>query len=116
MLNQFEELRDTLYKFLETRIDLLEVQTRGYLERIILKLVYVGMVLMAVVIVVVFLLLLLAVYLNFLLQSAYAGYLIIAVFFGLTLAILVTMRKRSLKLIRWVLEKSFKDDDQELIN
>lgn len=107
MLNQFEELRDTLYKFIETRIDLLEVETRGYIERIILKLVYVALVLIATLVVVIFLLLLLAIYLNTLLESTYAGHLIIAVFFAVVLAVLLIMRKPSTRLIRWILEKAF---------
>ena len=107
MLNQFEELRDTLYGFIETRIDLLEVETRGYIEKIILKLVYAALVLIAVAILVTFLLLLLAVYLNTLLQSVFAGYLIIAGFFALVLVLLLGFREACLKFIRWILEKIF---------
>ncbi len=111
MLNQFEELRDTLYKFIETRIDLLEVETRGYIEKIILKLVYAALMLFAASILVTFLLLLLAVYLNTLLQSVFAGYLIIAGFFALMLILLVSFREACLKFIRWILEKAFKHDE-----
>ncbi len=107
MLNQFEELRDTLYRFIETRIDLLEVETRGYIEKIILKLVYAALILMAAAILITFLLILLAVYLNALLQSVFAGYLIIAGFFALVLILLIAFRKPCLKFIRWILEKIF---------
>lgn len=113
MLNQFEEIRDTLYKFLETRVDLLEVETRSYIERIILKLVYAAMVLMVAIIVIVFLLILLAVYLNILLESAFAGYLIVAGFFVLTLVLLITLRKRCFRFIRWILEQSFEDGKRD---
>lgn len=111
MLNQFEDLRDTLYKFIETRIDLLEVETRGYIEKIILQLVYAALILIAVAILVTFLLLLLAVYLNTLLQSVFAGYLIIAGFFALVLILLLSFRETCLKFIRWILEVIFKQDE-----
>ena len=107
MLNQFEELRDTLYKFIETRIDLLEVETRGYIEKIILKLVYAALILFAAAILVTFLLLLLAIYLNTLLNSVFAGHLIVAGFFALVLILLVSFREGCLGFIRWVLEKIF---------
>lgn len=107
MLNQFEDLRDTLYKFIETRINLLEVETRSYIERIILKLVYAALILIAVAILITFLLLLLAIYLNTLLQSVFAGYLIIAGFFALVLILLLGFREACLKFIRWILEKIF---------
>lgn len=110
MLNQFEEIRDTLYRFLETRIDLLEVETRGYIEKIILKIIYASFVLMTAVIVTVFLLILLAIYLNTLIESVYAGYLIVAGVFVAILVILITMRKAVMKSIRWVLEQTFEKE------
>ncbi len=113
MLNQFEELRDTLYGFIETRINLLEVETRGFIEKIILRLVYVALILFAVAILVTFLLLLLAIYLNTLLQSAFAGYLIIAVFFALVLVLLLSFREGCMKFMRWMLEKAFKQDEPD---
>ena len=111
MMNQFEEIKETLFRFLETRVDLLEVETRSYIERIILKLVYAALVVMAVIIIVVFLLLLLAIYLNSLLESVFLGYLLIVVFFTLILVVLITLRKRCLRFIRWILEKTMDDDD-----
>lgn len=108
--NQFEEIRDTLYKFLETRINLLEVETRGYIEKIILKIIYASFVLMTAVIVTVFLLILLAIYLNSLIESVYAGYLIVAGLFTIILVVLVTMRPMVMKFIRWVLEQTFEKE------
>ena len=116
MFNQLEEIRDTLYKYIETRIGLLEVETRGYIERIILKLVYAALLLMTVVIVTVFILLLLAIYLNSVLQSEFAGYLIVAGFFLLQLTALLSMRKSCMKAIRWVLEKTLPREDPDAIN
>lgn len=116
MLNQFEEIRDTLYKFIETRVGLLEIETRGYIERIILRLVYTAFLLMVSVVIAMFLLLLLAIYLNILLQSVYLGYLIVTGFFILLLVILLAMRKQCLVLIRWILEKTLSDDDTGQIN
>ena len=116
MLNQFEELRNTLYKFVETRVDLLEVEVRGYIERIILKLVYAALIVVALSVVSIFLLILLAIYLNTLFDSEFAGYLIVAGFFVVVLIALIVMKKSCLKAIRWILEKTVGQDDSDNTN
>lgn len=116
MLNQLEELRETLYRFIETRISLLEVETRGYLERIILQLVYFAVVMLTTVIVITFLLILLSVYLNRVLESTYAGYLIVSGFFGVGLVLLITLRESCLSFIRWALEKALGEGNDNQTN
>lgn len=106
MLTQLEEIRNTLYKYVETRTDLLEVEVRGYIERIILKLVYVTAILFTFLIVSVFLLILLAIYLNNVLESTFAGYLIVAGFFAIVLLLLFIMKESFMKTLRWVLERT----------
>src|SRR5690606_28847186 len=103
--------RAQLYKYVETRTDLLEVEVRGYIERIILKLVYVTAILFTFFIVSVFLLILLAIYLNNVLESTFAGYLIVAGFFAIVLLLLFIMKESFMKTLRWVLEKTIGQDE-----
>jgi len=116
MLNQLEELRNTLFRYVETRADLVEVEIRGYIERIILKLVYVSVIIFTSLIVSVFLLILLAIYLNTLLESHFAGYLIVAGFFAIILILLISLKKSFLSTLRWVLEKTMGQDDLDDAN
>ncbi len=108
MIKQLEEIRDTLFEFLETRINLFQVETRERIEKIILQMIYIALVLSLTVVILTFLLLLLANYLNQVLQNPYAGYLIIIGFFSLSLLLCLVFRKPFIRLLRYLLENILK--------
>ncbi|MFD1142551.1 phage holin family protein [Larkinella insperata] len=81
MLEKLEEIRESIFKYLEARIELFKLETRSQVENIALNAVH-GIVLgFLITITTIFLFSLLAAYLNEVLDSRYLGFLIVAGFF-----------------------------------
>lgn len=81
MLEKLEEIRESIFKYLEARIELFKLETRSQIENIALNAVH-GIVLgFLITITTIFLFSLLAAYLNEVLDSRYLGFLIVAGFF-----------------------------------
>ncbi|GAB3912105.1 hypothetical protein GCM10028803_54830 [Larkinella knui] len=81
MLEKIEEIRESIFKYLEARIELFKLETRNQVENIALNAVH-GIVLgFLITITTIFLFSLLAAYLNEVLDSRYLGFLIVAGFF-----------------------------------
>ncbi|MGA0556971.1 phage holin family protein [Larkinella sp. VNQ87] len=96
MLEKLEEIRESIFKFLEARIELFKLETRSQVENIALKAVH-GIVLgFLATITTIFLFSLLAAYLNELLDSRYLGFLIVAGFF-LLLTLIWALAKGSVE-------------------
>ncbi len=107
MIRGIEEIRDTLEKFLETRVDLIQIEMRDRLEKGIVVMVY-GLAAAAIgVIALVLLLMLAAGLLNQLFQSWYMGYLILFLFFLILFVLWLSFRTSCMELVRKVLTGVF---------
>lgn len=78
MLERFEEIRENIFRYLEARIELFTLETRGKIEEGVVVGVH-GIVLALLgTMTTIFLFSLLAAYLNYVLDSRYLGFLIVA--------------------------------------
>ncbi|PWJ60223.1 putative superfamily III holin-X [Dyadobacter jejuensis] len=99
MINQLDEIKDTIMRYLETRLDLFKIETRGRIEQAIVMVVY-GILLYSIVLVGLTLgTVLLANYLNERLDSAYLGYVIILGIVLLKLIVWVVFRKWTMRVL-----------------
>lgn len=93
MLERLEEIRENIFRYLEARIELFTLETRGKVEDRAVKAIH-GLVLgFLATITLIFLFSLLAAWLNYVLDSRYMGFLIVAGFF-LVLTIIWAVAKR----------------------
>ncbi|WP_128545524.1 phage holin family protein [Larkinella soli] len=96
MLEKIEEIRESLFKYLEARIELFKLETRNRVEDGVVQGVH-GIVLgFLATITTIFLFSLLAAYLNEVLDSRYLGFLIVAGFF-LVLTLIWVFAKNSIE-------------------
>ena len=80
MFEKIEEVRNYLYKYIETRLDLLKTETQEHVENIVIQLIYLVVLLILASLTGIFLFIILAVGINEWLDSRYAGF---AIVFGL---------------------------------
>ncbi|MDQ6481241.1 phage holin family protein [Dyadobacter sp. LHD-138] len=100
MFNQLEEIKDTLFKYFETRIDLFKIETRDKIERMVVMAVYALLVLSVALVVFILIVILLGTFLNKWLQSDYLGYLILLGIFIIKLILTISFRKQLVGFIR----------------
>lgn len=100
MLSQLEEIKDTLFKYFETRIDLFKIETRDKIERAVVMAVYAAILLCLGLIVLILVVILLGTFLNKWLHSAYLGYVILLGVFILKLVITIVWREPIIRFIR----------------
>lgn len=100
MFSQLEEIKDILFKYFETRIDLFKIETRDKIERAAVTGVYALLVLSIVLVVLILIVILLGTFLNKWLHSDYLGYLILLGFFVLKLILSIVFRTRLIGFIR----------------
>ncbi len=81
MLERFEEIRENIFSYLEARIELFTLETRGKIEEGVVVGVHGIILALLGTMTIIFLFSLLAAYLNFVLDSRYLGFLIVAGFF-----------------------------------
>jgi uncharacterized membrane protein YqjE len=80
MFSRLEEIKDSLYKYLETKLELFKIELQSSLERVVVQLVYLVILIVLVFVSSIFLLIMLAVFLNHWLHSNYAGFAIVSAF------------------------------------
>jgi len=100
MFSQLEEIKDTLFKYFETRIDLFKIETRDKIERTVVMAVYALLVLSVSLVVLILIVILLGTFLNKWLKSDYLGYLILLGVFVLKLILTITFREQLVGFIR----------------
>jgi F0F1-type ATP synthase assembly protein I len=103
MLSQLEEIKDTLFKYFETRIDLFKIETRDRIERAVIMAIYAALTLSIILVIVILLVILLGTFLNKWLHSDYLGYVILFGIFVLKLILWVVFREKWIELIRSVI-------------
>lgn len=77
MLEKIEEIRDYLFKYLETRIDLLKTEAQESLENIVIQIIYLVVLLLLASMTGIFVFMMIAVLLNEWLESRYLGFTIV---------------------------------------
>lgn len=100
MFNQLEEIKETLFKYFETRIDLFKIETRDKIERATVMGVYALLLLSISLVIFILITVLLATFLNKWLESDYLGYVILLGVFILKLIIAIVFREGLVNFIR----------------
>ncbi|MCE7069150.1 phage holin family protein [Dyadobacter sp. CY327] len=108
MLSQLEEIKDTLFKYFETRIDLFKIETRDKIERAVVMGLYSAILLCIALTVLILMVILLGTFLNKWLDSDYLGYLILLGVFILKLVIWIVFREKLIQFIRGIIVRFVK--------
>ncbi|MBO9615177.1 MAG: phage holin family protein [Dyadobacter sp.] len=103
MLSQLEEIKDTLFKYFETRIDLFKIETRDKIERAVVIGVYAALLLCIGLTILILLVILLGTFLNKWLHSDYLGFVILLGVFMIKLAITIIWKETWMRLIRKII-------------
>ncbi|CAG5071488.1 hypothetical protein DYBT9623_03488 [Dyadobacter sp. CECT 9623] len=112
MLSQIEEIKDTLFKYFETRIDLFKIETRDKIERAVVMAIYGALVLCIALTVLILVVILLGTFLNKWLDSDYLGYLILLGVFVIKLIIWIVWKEKFIQMIRSVIVRFMKDKEE----
>ncbi len=108
MFEKIEELRHYLYKYIETRVELLKTETQEHIENIIIKLVYLVVMLILGSLTGIFVFITLAVGINEWLDSRYWGFVIVFGLLLLTTLLWVNAGKAVQQMVRKMLHWVFK--------
>ena len=100
MISQLEEIKDTLFKYFETRIDLFKIEIRDKVERAVVMAVYAAALLCIALTILILIVILIGTFLNKWLESDYLGYLILLGVFVLKLILWIVFRESLIGSIR----------------
>lgn len=103
MLSQLEEIKDTLLKYFETRIDLFKIEIRDKIERAVVMGIYAATLLVVGLTILILIIILLGTFLNKWLDSDYLGYLILLGIFVLILVLSIVFREGFIRFIRKII-------------
>ena len=109
MLSQLEEIKDTLFKYFETRIDLFKIETRDKIEKAVVMAIYAALLLCVGLTILILVVILIGTFLNKWLNSDYLGYVILLGLFIIKLILGIVFREKLVSLIRNILVKFVKD-------
>ncbi|WP_439583177.1 phage holin family protein [Dyadobacter bucti] len=112
MLSQLEEIKETLFKYFETRIDLFKIETRDKIERAVVVAVYATVLLCLALTILILVVILLGTFLNKWLDSDYLGYLILLGVFVLKLTICIALKEKLIRFIRKSIVNILKEKDE----
>ncbi|QRR02395.1 phage holin family protein [Dyadobacter sandarakinus] len=105
MISQLEDIKDTLFKYFETRIDLFKIETRDKIERAAVMGVYGAILLCIGLTVLILIIILLGTFLNKWLNSDYLGFVILLGVFALLLVLSIVFRDAVIRVVRNVIVK-----------
>jgi len=112
MLSQLEEIKDTLFKYFETRIDLFKIETRDRIEQAVIMAVYAALTLSIILVILILVVILLGTFLNKWLQSDYLGYLILFGVFVVKLVVWLVFKEKWIEFIRSIIIRFVKTSDE----
>lgn len=113
MLEKLDEVRENIFRYLEARIELFTLETRGKVEEGVVRAVH-GVILgFLAIITLIFLLSLLAAFLNEVLESRYLGFLIVASFFLILTIVWVVAKESVVGIIREMAYRSIKASQEK---
>ena len=99
MINQLEEIKDTLFKYFETRLDILKIETRGKIERAMVHAPYWSRLLSIALVILILAVILLGVFLNKWMESDYLGYVVLLAFFFFFLIVRLVFREKMVSIL-----------------
>lgn len=108
MIEKIEEIRQTLLKYLETRVELVKTETQEKVENATVQLMYLMVLLLLGSLALLFLLLMLAELLNEWVESRYLGFVIVLGILLIKTALWILLRKPIQSIIRRLLYEAFK--------
>ncbi len=108
MFKQLEEIRDTLYKYVEVRTELFKAESQEKLESVAVQVLYLVVITCLGFGVVLFILTLVASLLNNWLESRYLGFLVMLLFFVLLLTFGLLKQNLIKNIIKKILYESLK--------
>lgn len=111
MISQLEEIKDTLFKYFETRIDLFKIEIRDKVERAVVMAVYAAALLCIALTILILIVILIGTFLNKWLESDYLGYLILLGVFVLKLSLWIIFRENLIGAIRGFIARFVKAKD-----
>ncbi|OIN60059.1 phage holin family protein [Arsenicibacter rosenii] len=112
MLERLEEIRENIFRYLEARIELFTLETRGKIEDGATKAIH-GIILgFLATITLIFLFSLLAAWLNYVLDSRYLGFLIVASFFLVLTIIWAVAKNFWINMIREIAYSAIKKQQE----
>lgn len=103
MLDQLEEIKDTLFKYFETRIDLFKIETRDKIERAVIMAIYGALIVCIGLTIFILIIILLGTFLNKWLNSDYLGFLILLGVFVIALVVCITLKENLIRFIRGII-------------
>ena len=112
MLNQLEEIKETLFKYFETRIDLFKIETRDKIERAVIMAVYAALILGIALTIIILIVILLGTFLNKWLHSDYLGFLILLGIFVIKLIICLSLKENLIRFIRKIIIRFVKEKEE----
>lgn len=113
MLERLEEIRENIFRYIEARIELFTLETRGKVEEGAVTAVH-GVILgFLATITTIFLFSLLAAYLNEVTDSRYIGFLIVAAFFLILTIVWAISKPSMIGMIRKIAYKAMKESQQK---
>lgn len=112
MLSQLEEIKDTLFKYFETRIDLFKIETRDKIERAVVIGVFAAILLCLGLTILILLVILLGTFLNKWLHSDYLGFVILLGVFIIKLAITIIWKETWITLIRKIIVRFVSEKEE----
>lgn len=116
MLERLEEIRENIFRYIEARIELFTLETRGKIEEGAVTAVH-GVILgFLATITTIFLFSLLAAYLNEVTNSRYLGFLIVAGFFLILTIIWAVSKPTMTNVIRKIAYKALKENQEKKAN
>ncbi|TLV00447.1 phage holin family protein [Dyadobacter luticola] len=111
MISQLEEIKETLFKYFETRIDLFKIETRDKIERAVVMAVYGALLLCVALTILILVVILIGTFLNRWLHSDYLGFLILLGVFVLKLVIWIVWKEAFVRMIRNVIVRFTKEKE-----
>lgn len=112
MLSQLEEIKDTLFKYFETRIDLFKIETRDKIERAVVIGIYAAILLCLGLTILILLVILLGTFLNKWLHSDYLGFVILLGVFIIKLVVTIIWKETWIKLIRKIIVRFVSEKEE----
>lgn len=103
MLSQLEEIKETLLKYFETRIDLFKIETRDKIEKVVVMTIYGAILLCVALTILILIVILLGTFLNKWLNSDYLGFVILLGIFVLKLVLSIVFKEALIRLVRSVI-------------
>lgn len=108
MINQLEEIKDTLFKYFETRLDILKIETRDKIERAMVQAAYGALLLSIALVILILAVILLGVFLNKWMESDYLGYVVLLAFFVIKLIVWLVFREKMVSVLHVLILKFMK--------